>query len=161
MTLLMIQGLKKQFLSQYRHRKTSEMRHWNFTLWNLWKIIKNFYCQFVPNSLRYVFVKYYLNWCYFLRHSVYVSCMFYSNSTFWCCCIYIQDDLHIDEGEIDIDIMVQLLAPLLNSQQFLVEELKTAYRSVACRNGFIFVFAEVSPIVFLETGWASLGCNLG
>ena len=49
--------------------------------------------------------------------------------------------------EIDVDIMVQLLAPLLNSQQFLIEELKTAYRSVSCANGFIFVFAEVGAIL--------------
>jgi len=44
--------------------------------------------------------------------------------------------------------MVQLLAPLLNSQHFLIEELKTAYRSVTCQNGFVFVFAEVCPVVF-------------
>ena len=51
-------------------------------------------------------------------------------------------------GVIDVDVMVQLLAPLLNSQHFLIEELKTAYRSVTCENGFVFVFAEVSPLAF-------------
>jgi len=50
------------------------------------------------------------------------------------------------DGEVDIDVMVQLLAPLLNSQHFLIEELNTAYRSITCQNGFVFVFAEVSII---------------
>jgi len=49
-------------------------------------------------------------------------------------------------GEIEVDIMVQLLAPLLSSQQFLIEELKTAYVSLSCENGFVFVFAEVGHV---------------
>jgi len=56
--------------------------------------------------------------------------------------------LNSEQGQIDIDVMVQLLAPLLNSHHFLIEELKTAYRSISCQNGFVFVFAEVSPFAY-------------
>jgi len=74
-----------------------------------------------------------------------------------CCVVNLYSDVAVvqailsaEQDEIDIDIMVQLLAPLLNSQHFLIEELKTAYRSITCQNGFVFVFAEVSPITFLN-----------
>jgi len=61
-----------------------------------------------------------------------------------CSCVAVfQTELNDERDEIDIDVMVQLLAPLLNSQHFLIEELKTAYRSITCENGFVFVFAEV------------------
>lgn len=62
--------------------------------------------------------------------------------------VVVQTTLNDEQGETDIDVMVQLLAPLLNSQHFLIEELKTAYRSITCQNGFVFVFAEVSLIAF-------------
>jgi len=68
----------------------------------------------------------------------------------YCGVATVQAVLNNEQCEIDVDVMVQLLAPLLNSQHFLTEELKTAYRSISCQNGFVFVFAEVSLIAFLE-----------
>lgn len=62
----------------------------------------------------------------------------------WSLVLLFQAVLNNECCEIDIDVMVQLLAPLLNSQHFLIEELKTAYKSITCQNGFLFVFAEVS-----------------
>jgi len=69
---------------------------------------------------------------------------------YWPFVSVVQAELNDEQSEIDVDVMVQLLAPLLNSQHFLIEELKTAYRSVTCQNGFVFVFAEVGPVAFLS-----------
>jgi len=72
------------------------------------------------------------------------------------CVAVVQAELNDEQDETDVDVMVQLLAPLLNSQHFLIEELKTAYRSVTCENGFVFVFAEVCPVVFCIERTAAL-----
>lgn len=44
---------------------------------------------------------------------------------------------------VDADIIANLLAPIINSQQFVAQELNTAYRSLTCTNGFTVVLSQV------------------
>ena len=49
-----------------------------------------------------------------------------------------------DEKILDSSIVMQLFSPLFMSQWFLIEQRKNPCTSIACENGFLFVFKQVN-----------------
>jgi len=51
----------------------------------------------------------------------------------------------IDDSDftMDADIATNLLAPIISSQQFIMEELNNQYRCLICKNGFNIVLSQV------------------
>ena len=56
----------------------------------------------------------------------------------------------------DADIATNLLAPIISSQQFIVEELKNQYECLACKNGFTIVLSQVSLSLLIVTSFLLL-----